>query len=69
MYLFLFYVYGVLPAMCRVHAVPTEVKREHQIPRTGDDCEPLCGCCKLKPDLPQKQQMLLTAEPSLHPQC
>ena len=34
-----------------------------------DGCEPPCGCWKLNSDPLEEQAVLLTAEPSLQPQC
>jgi hypothetical protein len=65
----LFYVSGyfVHIYVC-VHKNTMHLERQKEgCPGTGvtDSCEPLCGCYKLNPDLPQEQQVLLTTEQSL----
>lgn len=70
--LFLFYVYGCsaflyvcAPLVCTEHAIPENIR----FSGTGvtDDCEPPYKCWEPKQGPLQKQQGLLTAEPSLQP--
>jgi hypothetical protein len=43
-------------------------RRGHPEPIT-DGCEPPCGCWELSSGPLEEQSVLLTAEPSLQPQC
>jgi hypothetical protein len=61
-FFFLFYVYEYTVAVFR------DTRRGHQIPIT-DGCEPPCGCWELNSGPLEEQSVLLTTEPSLHPQC
>jgi len=50
------YVYEGLSACMAIHlghAVPSEARRGHGSPRTGEDCEPLCRCWELNKGLPR----------------
>lgn len=53
-----------------VHHMPSWCPQKSEVRSPGigvmDDCQLLYGFCELKPGLLQEQQVLLTAEPSLH---
>jgi hypothetical protein len=59
-YLFLIYKYTV--------AVFRHTRRRHQTDLITNGCEPPCGCWDLNSEPLEEQSVLLTDEPSLHPQ-
>ena len=44
-----------------------QARRGYQTDLISDGCEPPCGCWELNSGPLEKQAMLLTSEPSLHP--